>query len=152
MRLDDVVVGKANFRAVIDEIAGEAGRLIKVLRQHNGSTVDLSQPAPIRTGRRRSPVRGKSRPRSHATGSEEKTHKSRRRRKVGSASPQVTSQPNQDDGSQPEQRKAVRASPPTSKMVEFAQRLAKDKKAALPPGYDKDFEICCRFLDKHAEH
>ena len=28
MRLDDVVVGKADFRAVIDEIAGEADRLI----------------------------------------------------------------------------------------------------------------------------
>ena len=37
MRLDDVVVGKADFRAVIDEIAGEADRLITVLRQHNGS-------------------------------------------------------------------------------------------------------------------
>ena len=49
MRLDDVVVGKADFRAVIDEIAGEADRLITVLRQHNGGTVDLSQPAPLRT-------------------------------------------------------------------------------------------------------
>ena len=40
MRLADVVVDKANFRAVIDEIAGEANRLITVLRQHNGGTVD----------------------------------------------------------------------------------------------------------------
>jgi hypothetical protein len=32
------------------------------------------------------------------------------------------------------------------KMIAFAQRLAKDKKAALPPGYDKDFDICRRFL------
>jgi DNA topoisomerase-3 len=31
MRLDDVVVGKADFRGVIDEIAGEADRLITVL-------------------------------------------------------------------------------------------------------------------------
>jgi DNA topoisomerase-3 len=48
MRLDDVVVGKADFRAVIDEIAGEADRLITVLRQHSGSTVDLSQPVSVR--------------------------------------------------------------------------------------------------------
>ena len=67
MRLDDVVVGKANFRAVIDEIAGEADRLITVLRQHNGGTVDLSQPAPVRTRRGRSPARGKSHTRGHAT-------------------------------------------------------------------------------------
>ena len=54
MRLDDVVLGKAGYRAVIDEIAGEADRLITVLRQHNGGTVDLSQPVPHRTTRGRS--------------------------------------------------------------------------------------------------
>ena len=48
IRLDDVVVGKADFRAVIDEIADEAARLITVLRQHNGRTVDLSQPVAVR--------------------------------------------------------------------------------------------------------
>jgi DNA topoisomerase-3 len=31
MRLDDVVMGKADFRAVIDEIASEAQRVISVL-------------------------------------------------------------------------------------------------------------------------
>jgi hypothetical protein len=36
------------------------------------------------------------------------------------------------------------------KMVAFAERLAKDKRATLPPGYDKDFDICRRFLDHHA--
>ena len=66
MRLDDVVVGKADFRAVIDEIAGEADRLITVLRQHNGGTVDLSQPAPLRTRRGRSQVGRKSRAGGHA--------------------------------------------------------------------------------------
>jgi hypothetical protein len=35
-------------------------------------------------------------------------------------------------------------------MVAFAERLAKDKRAALPSGYDKDFDICRRFLDQHA--
>jgi len=35
-------------------------------------------------------------------------------------------------------------------MVAFAERLARDKRAALPSGYDKDFDICCRFLDQHA--
>ena len=42
------------------------------------------------------------------------------------------------------------AKPPTEKMVAFAQRLAKDKSAKLPRGYDKDFEICRRFLDQHS--
>ena len=42
MRLDDVVLGKADFRAVIDEIAGEAGRVIAILRNHRGEQVDLS--------------------------------------------------------------------------------------------------------------
>ena len=34
-------------------------------------------------------------------------------------------------------------------MVAFAERLAKDKRAKLPTGYDKDFENCRRFLDQH---
>ena len=67
-----VVVGKADFRAVIDEIAREADRLITVLQQHHGGT------------------------------------------------------------------------------VAFAERLAKDRKATLPSGYAKDFDICRRFLDQHA--
>ncbi len=151
MRLDDVVVGKANFRAVIDEIAGEAARLITVLRQHNGGTVDLNQPPPVRTRRGRSPARGKNYPRSHATvASEETKPKTRRRRKAKEASQQVIGQRRQGHGAQPEQRPSALASPPTSKMVAFAKRLANDKKAALPPGYDKDFEICRRFLDQHA--
>ena len=90
MRLDDVVVGKANFRAVIDEIASEADRLITVLRQHNGGTVDLSPPATVRTRRRRSPARGKSHTRGHATAATEETRpKTRRRRKAKDASHQV---------------------------------------------------------------
>jgi hypothetical protein len=35
-------------------------------------------------------------------------------------------------------------------MVAFAERLARDKKATLPSGYARDFEICRRFLDQHA--
>jgi DNA topoisomerase III len=149
MRLDDVVVGKANFRAVIDEIAGEANRLITVLRQHNGGTVDLSEPAPIRARRGRSPARGKRHTRDHATAASEETKpKSQHRRKAKNASHQVIGQRRQDHGAEPKQRTSARASPPTTKMVAFAQRLAKDKKAKLPPGYDKDFEICRRFLDQ----
>ena len=56
----------------------------------------------------------------------------------------------QDDGPEPKRPASARPSPPTSRMVAFAQRLAKDKKAALPSGYDKDFDICRRFLDQHA--
>jgi ribosomal protein S14 len=35
-------------------------------------------------------------------------------------------------------------------MVAFAEKLAKDKKVGLPPGYARDFEICRRFLNDHA--
>jgi DNA topoisomerase III len=66
MRLDDVMVGKADFRAVIDEISGEADRLIMVLRHHSGGTVDLSQPAQLRTRRGRSRIGRKSYAGGHA--------------------------------------------------------------------------------------
>jgi hypothetical protein len=35
-------------------------------------------------------------------------------------------------------------------MVAFAERLAKDKRATLPAGYDGDFDICRRYLDQYA--
>jgi DNA topoisomerase-3 len=124
--------------------------LITVLRQHNGGTVDLSQPAPVRTRRGPSPARGKRHIRDHATAASQETKpKSQRQRKVRDASHQVIGQRTQDHDAEPKQRTSARSSPPTSKMVAFAQRLAKDKKAKLPPGYDKDFEVCRRFLDQH---
>ncbi|MEE9475434.1 MAG: DNA topoisomerase, partial [Roseateles sp.] len=92
MRLDDVVVGKADFRAVIDEIAAEADRLITVLRQHNGGTVDLSQPAPVIVRRGRSKVGRKGRKASadgHVTVTTQKAKaKSRRPRRAKQPSQQ----------------------------------------------------------------
>ena len=63
MRLDEVVTGQADFRAVIDAIAAEAGRLIEVLCRNRGAVatlaamaVDPAAPAtpaaPVRKGRR----------------------------------------------------------------------------------------------------
>jgi DNA topoisomerase-3 len=151
MRLDDVVVGKADFRAVIDEIAGEADRLITVLRQHNGATVDLSQLAPHRTRRGRSKVGGRSRSGAHAAATTDAaTPKSRRARRVKNASRRQMSERKQDGWPEPTQPASGRPTPPTSRMVAFAKRLAKDKRATLPSGYDKDFDICRRFLDQHA--
>jgi len=151
MRLDDVVVGKADFRAIIDEIAGEADRLITVLRQHNGATVDLCQLAPHRTRRGRSKVGRRRRSGAHAAATTDaETPKSRRPRRVKKASRQQMSERKQ--GGYPEQTRPAsgRPKPPTSRMVAFAKRLAKDKRAILPSGYDKDFDICRRFLDQHA--
>jgi len=148
MRLDDVVVGKADFRAVIDEIAGEADRLITVLRQHNGATVDLNQPAPHRTRRGRSKVGRRSRSGVHAAANTDAaTPKSHRPRRVKNASRQQMRERKQDGCPEPA---SGRPTPPTSRMVAFAKRLAKDKRATLPSGYDRDIDICRRFLDQHA--
>jgi DNA topoisomerase-3 len=150
MRLDDVVVGKADFRAVIDEIAGEADRLIMVLQQHNGVTVDLSQPGPHRTRRGRSKVGRRSRSGARAATTTDAAPKSRRPRRVKNASRGQMSMRKQDGSPEPTRPASGRPTPPTSRMVAFAKRLAKDKRATLPSGYDKDFDICRRFLDQHA--
>jgi DNA topoisomerase-3 len=144
MRLDDVVVGKANFRAVIDEIASEADRLITVLRQHNGGAVDLSQLTPLRSRRGRSKVGRKSRAGGRAAATtDEATPKSHGPRRVKNGR-------RQDGCPEPKRPASGRPTPPTTRMVAFAERLAKDKRATLPSGYDKDFDICRRFLDQHA--
>ena len=151
MRLDDVVMGKANFRAVIDEIAGEADRLIRVLRQHNGGTVDLSQPAPSRPKRGRPKIGRKSRAGGDAAATPgEAKSKSRRPRRAKNASHQPVAERGQVGRPESKRPTSDRPTPPTIKMVAFAERLAKDKRATLPSGYDKDFDICRRFLDQHA--
>ena len=131
MQLDDVVMGKADFRTVIDDIAGEADRLITVLRQHDGATVDLSQPAPLRhqtravqdgaqeplwracsgyprCGETQGPPAAQSEERLATTAEAE-------RRQVGRPEPM---RPTSD-----------RPTPPTHRMVAFAKRLARNKRA-----------------------
>ena len=151
MRLDDVVLGKVGYRAVIDEIAGEADRLITVLRQHNGGTVDLSQPAPLRPKRGRSKVGRKNRAGGDAaTTPGQAKSKSRRPRRAKNASRQRMAERGQDGHLEPKRPASDRPTPPTTRMVAFAERLAKDKRVTLPSGYAKDFDICRRFLDQHA--
>jgi DNA topoisomerase III len=151
MRLDDVVLGKVDFRAVIDEIAGEADRLITVLRRHSGGTVDLSQPVPRRTTRGRSNVGRKNRAGGHvAATSDVAKPRTRRPRRAKNASHQKMKERWQDGRPEPKRPTSGRPTPPTRRMVAFAERLAKEKQGTLPPGYDKDFDICRRFLDEHA--
>ena len=150
MRLDDVVLGKADFRSVIDEIAFEAGRVISILRDHRGAQVDLSRPPVIRSSGKRPGTRNKTTTRASdgadgraakAIGSRARVAKSKARRPV-----------NDDRNDARERNVRGQATgvpkPPTERMVAFARRLAADKQAKLPPGFDTDFEICRRFLDQ----
>jgi hypothetical protein len=50
----------------------------------------------------------------------------------------------------PKRPTSGRPTPPTTGMVAFTECLAKDKRASLQSGYDKDFELCRCFLDQHA--
>jgi DNA topoisomerase III len=151
MRLDDVMVGKTDFRAVIDEIAGEADRLIGVLRQHSGGTVDLNQPASLRTRRGRPKAGRRSRAGGHAVANSDaavpKSHRPRRAKNTSSQQIGGRRRHRRPGSKRPA---SDRPTPPTTRMVAFAERLAKDKRATLPSGYDKDFDICRRFLDQHA--
>jgi len=70
-------------RAVIDGIAGEAGNLITVLRQHNGGTVDLSQPARTKRGRFRAGRKSRA---GGPPSANEATPNVRRRRRMKNAS------------------------------------------------------------------
>ena len=134
MRLDDVVLGKAHYRSVIDEIAGEAERLIAVLRRHQGTTVDLGQgQAGKPKGQRGS---SKKRQSASARNTDDPTGKPSRRprsRTKGQSAPPAV---------------ASSARPPTPKMIAFADRLAKEKNTPPPPGYKDDFDVCRQFLDK----
>ena len=168
IRLDDVVLGRADFKRVIDEIASEAGRLIAVLRQHTGPTVDLSQPAPrvgnAGAGRQRSSGEpssgkngygtGKRKPRAARTqgGDQPKPERKRKPKPAEqNRSPEPAARATRPQGpAQPGPEQTASSAAPTARMVAFAERLARDKKVGLPPGYARDFETCRRFLDQHA--
>ncbi|MBP2297842.1 DNA topoisomerase [Azospirillum picis] len=175
MKLDDVVTGRADFRAVINAIATEAARLIGVLAGHGGTSLDLGLPAArIRATRRGAGPRGtgkpatrppKGRSRKIATGDTDGTGpapKIRRTRKataaastrtpVGSGAAAGPAVPPPDatshgTGAPPDSR---RRREPTERMVSFARSLAERKGIDLPDGCLHDFDQCRSFLDQHA--
>jgi len=145
MRLDEVVTGRVHFKGVIDEIAAEAGKLIAVLRQRTGALVDLSPPVPIAARRGRVRARTKrnaDKAETDTSGSTRPKAKSLRSRKA------IASTPARRGSAR---TLAAPSSPPTARMVAFAEKLAKEKRVGLPAGYARDFEICRRFLDEHAQ-
>jgi DNA topoisomerase III len=104
----------------------------------------------LHTKRGRSKVPRKSSAGGHiAVTSGEAKPKSRRPRRAKSASQLQTDVRRQGGGPDPKPPTSNGPTPPTTRMVAFAERLAKDKKANLPSGYAKDFDICRRFLDQH---
>jgi DNA topoisomerase-3 len=137
MRLDDVVLGKANYRSVIDEISTEADRLITVLRQHNGGKVDLDQPAASKAKRQGRKTKRTSDTQSAGPSQAKPKRRASTKSKQAEASPASSS--------------SASTKPPTDKMIAFAQRLASNKQAKLPSGYEHNFEVCRRFLDQHAD-
>ncbi|MCG5243202.1 DNA topoisomerase [Azospirillum doebereinerae] len=165
MKLDEVVTGRADFRAVIDAIAGEAGRLIGVLLGSRGGTVDLGVPAvKARFTKRRAagaPRATGSRSRTKAAasgavagGGDAAAPKPRRARKTKTATAVEAAPMNVEAAPAPsaagEASGAARRREPTDKMVAFARSLAERKGIALPDPCMRDFDQCRQFLDQHA--
>ena len=135
MRLDEVVTGQADFRAVIDAIAAEAGRLIDVLRQGpaNGTTLELTAPAlSVRKGRGR------------VGAGQRKT----RRGAKPTAAVESQTVPSVATVPGPPQN-TLRA--PTERMVAYARHLAQKKRVPLSPDITSNFAACRDFIDRHAK-
>jgi DNA topoisomerase-3 len=148
MHLDAVVTGRTNFRAVIDGIAAEAERMIAALRQRPRGGVDLQAAPPAKP---ESPKRGGRKPRAAtakrpaAARADEASApaKPKRARKAKTEAKNAGGQ-TAESAAPPSHAFA-----PTPRMVGYAQKLAKAKGIDLPPGYDRDFQACRRFLDQH---
>lgn len=148
MRLDEVVLGQSDFRAVIDGIANSAAELISCLQQQTSVKVDLAPAAQgLSAGRGR---------RSRARASYPPT-----RRKRCQVSAHALERPGIDaSGSHtPEQSasaenslgaKQGNARKPTTRMLAFARSLAKKKFMPLPHGCEQSFDQCRAFLEQHA--
>ena len=140
MQLDAVVTGKADFRTVIDGIAAEADKLISVLTKGSGGAVRLQAPA-ANAGRTR-----RARPLHPADGA---SGTKAPRRRPSSKPKQVSKGKTANPEAASSKPAASRSPAPTVRMVAYAQKLAKAKNVALPPGYDRDFQACRGFLDQH---
>ena len=166
MRLDEVVVGRADFRSVIDGIADEAGRLIGVLVGNRGPAVDLGvRGGPIRAGRgvgrRRSttPRAAGTTPRrtrkaAVATvamdGEAPKTPRRSRKKAAPEVSDSISPVADTVPPAPAAPASGARRKAPTDKMVAFARSLADRKGVELPDAVTQDFDSCRQFLDQHA--
>jgi DNA topoisomerase III len=141
MQLDAVVTGQADFRTVIDGIAAEADKLIAVLRRRSGDAMRLqaSHPKDERArGRSRGPLRSAHGDSGAETSPRRPSFKVKRISKGKTADPKSSTPA------------ATKSPMPTVRMVAYAQKLAKARNVTLPPGYDRDFQACRRFLDQHS--
>jgi DNA topoisomerase-3 len=143
MQLDDVVTGRADFRLVIDGIAAEAEKLITALLGRPRGAVNLQAPPPAK------PASGSRKKTSRRSPKE--TAGTTSAAKASSAKPKRARKAKADDanGSTKQTSSSAGTSPPTARMISYAQKLAKGKNVALPAGYDRDFQACRRFLDQH---
>ena len=143
MRLDDIVSGRADYRAVIDGIADVAAQIIAVLQNHGAGRIDLdvAESTPSRRGVRRTQgKRRKPAPDAKPQGA--------RRRSARAAAPDGVGA----EATNPvtPSRSGTSGGAPTAKMLAYARSLASNRNLALPPGCDQDFAICRQFLDQHA--
>jgi DNA topoisomerase-3 len=144
MRLDEVVTGKAEFRAVIDGIAATTADLIDALQKRSSATINLESSTQAgRPWRRR--YSGKTTNRTETKGL--KPGRAQRR----STNRRVTTNKGLASVANAESARAGNRKAPTAKMVAYAQTIARNKKTPLPVGYQQDFDACRRFLDEHAK-
>ena len=144
MQLDDIVSGRADFRAVIDGISEMAGQLIQVLQRHSGGSVHINSPTSAKSGRRRKSTGS----RGASSGSSSPKTRSRKKQTTARASKTETAA-----GATANQSNSTRknsSSSPTDKMKSFAVSLSGKLGVKLPQGYDQDFSVCRKFLDQHA--
>jgi DNA topoisomerase-3 len=144
MRLDEVVTGKADFRAVIDGIAAAAADLIEALQKRSSATINLESSTQADRPARRH-YSGKTNNRSETKGQKP----GRRQRR--STNRRVTTHSGLGSVTNAEDARAGNRKAPTAKMVAYAQTIARNKKAPLPDDYQQDFDACRRFLDEHAK-
>lgn len=177
MQLDDVVTGRADYRAVIESIASEAGRLIRVLAGSGGPAIALAPDTGFAGRRKRTVRRAKPGGGTLKTGTgtpEDGAAPARKPRARKAAVPKtgipktakpagrtrkttapvveaaVADTPAPSPAGSPAAPASQRRKAPTERMLSFARALAERNGMTLPPGAEADFDACRRFLDAHA--
>lgn len=173
MRLDDVTTGRGDFRAVIDGVAGEAGRLIDILARQSGGALPLAAPsAPFgkrtgakRTGAKQAETKRAGGPRrkkaeggtatttaANITAAKTTAAKTGGRKRKAAAPNDVA--PNETASAEnPTVKmpigKMSAGKMPTDKMIAFARQLAERRGEPLPDAATATFDGCRAYLDRH---
>ena len=146
MRLDDVVIGRTDFRAVIDGIAQNAEDLINRLQKNTALKIALAPSSQRGRGARRNGKKNFGTKTTRRRSTNLPAQRSFEGGQTGELAP-----PAHEVAGTVTRRSSSALRKPTPKMINYARSLAQRAGVPLPSSVLQDFGACRAFLQEHVQ-